>query len=293
LRALASDRILGILDNREWALVFWVLVLAIFVMAYRPTRSQLPSLLKQLFWSPIGVALLAMTVYMSLLLLIAKRVHAWDLSLLKGTLLWYFGVATVMFFSAHEASKGSRSFRSLVLTNLQFAIVLEFIVNLYVFNIFVELLLVPILVSIAGIAAVAETKPEHKPVKTIMDVALAGFGIYLLIYAVVGIVSDFQGFASLPNLNAFLLPIILTILLVPFLYVLTVYMAYESIFNRVEWFLRRKSKLVGFAKRRVFRICLLRLSKVRRFSGPFAAELGGAESRADVIRIVRLFDAGR
>ena len=73
------------------------------------------------------------------------RVHAWDLSLLKDTLLWYFGVATVMFFSAHEATRGSRSFRSLVLKNLQFAIVLEFIVNLYVFNIFVELLLVPIL----------------------------------------------------------------------------------------------------------------------------------------------------
>ena len=89
------------------------------------------------------------------------------------------------------------------------------------------------------------------------------------------------------------MPIILTILLVPFLYILTVYMAYESVFNRVEWFLRPKKQLLGFTKRRVFRAGLFRLSKVKRFSGPFAAELGGAESRADVIRIVRLFEAGR
>jgi hypothetical protein len=278
LRALAGDQVLGILDNREWALVFWVLVLAIFVVAYRPTRSLLPSLLKQLFWSSLGVALLAMTIYMSLLLLVAMRVHAWDLSLLKDTLLWYFGVATVMFFSAHEATKGSRSFRSLVLKNLQFAIVLEFIVNLYVFNIFVELLLVPILVLIVGIATVAETKPEHKPVKKVMDIALAGFGMYLLLYAVVSIASNFQGFADMANLKEFLLPIILTILLVPYLYVLTVYMAYESIFKRVEWFLRRKKKLIGYAKRQVFRTCLLRLSKVKRYSGPFAAELGGQKA---------------
>jgi hypothetical protein len=289
---MTGDRGLGILNSREWALVFWVMVLATFVVVYRPTRSHLPPLLRQLFWSSIGVALLAMTVYMSLLLLAAERVEAWDLSLLKDTLLWYFGVATVMFFSAHEATKGNRSFRSLVLKSLQFAIVLEFIVNLYVFNIFVELLLVPILVLIAGIAAVAETRPEHRPVKKIMDVALAGFGIYLLVHAVVSIMSDFQGFASLANLKAFFLPIILTILLVPYLYVLTVYMAYESIFNRLEWFLRRRKKLVGYAKRQVFKTCLLRLSKVKRFSGPFAAELGEAESRADVTRIVRLFDTG-
>jgi hypothetical protein len=288
-----GDRVLVTLNNREWALVFWVLVLAIFVVAYRPTRSQLPSLLRQLFWSSIGIALLAMTVYVSLLILVARRIHAWDPVLLKDTLLWYFGVATVMFFSVHEVSKGSRSFRSLVLTNLRFAIVLEFIINLYVFNIFIELLLVPILALIAGIAAVAETRPEHKPVRTSMDVLLACFGIYLVIHAVVSIVSDFQGFASFQNMQAFLLPITLTILLVPFLYLLTVYMAYESVFNRVEWFLRRKEQLVGFAKRRVFRACLLRLSKVKRFSGPFAAELGGAESRVDVIRIVRLFEAGR
>ena len=198
-----AGRVLVTLNSREWALVFWLLVLAIFIVAYRPTRTQLPSLLKQLFWSPIGVALLAMTVYVSLLILVARRVHAWDLVLLKDTLLWYFGVATVMFFSVHEASKGSCSFRSLVVTSLRLAIVLEFIINLYVFNIFVELLLVPILALIAGIAAVAETKPEHKLVNTSMDVLLACFGIYLIIHTVVSIVSDFQGFASFRTYRRF------------------------------------------------------------------------------------------
>jgi hypothetical protein len=108
----------------------------------------------------------------------------------------------------------------------------------------VELLIVPIMVLITGIASVAETKPEHKPVKKIMDVALASFGIYLLIHALVSILSNFHSFATLANLKAFLLPIILTFLLVPYLYVLTVYMAYESIFNRLEWFLRRKKQVV-------------------------------------------------
>lgn len=283
---------MSVLDNREKALVFWLLVLAVVVVAYKPSRSHLPSLLKQLLWSPIGVALLAMTVYVSLLLLTANRMNAWNLSLSKDTVLWFFGVAMVMFFSVHETSKGSRSFRSLVMKNLRFAIALEFIINLYVFNLLVELLLVPVLVLLAGVSAVAETKPEYKRVKTMMDVVLAGFGTYLLIYAVVSIVSDFQSFATLTSLREFLLPILLTVALVPYLYVLTVYMAYDSIFNRVEWFLRRKKKLAGFAKRRVLRACLFRLSKVKRFSGAFAAELGGAENRADIIRIVRQFDSG-
>ena len=141
---------------------------------------------------------------------------------------------------------------------------------------------------IVGIATVAETKPEHKPVKTIMDIA--GW-LWNIPIAICGRRHRrISGVCRYGEPKRVLLPIILTILLVPYLYVLTVYMAYESIFNRLEWFLRRKKKLVGYAKRQVFRTCLLRISKVKRFSGP-AAELGGAESRADVIRIVRLFDA--
>jgi hypothetical protein len=115
LRGWLGDYLLGSLNNREWALVFWVLILAVFLVAYQPTRLQFPQVLRQLLWSPIGVCLLAMTVYMSLLLLVAYRVEVWGLSLLKDTLLWYFGVAALMFFSVHEATKVGRTFRRLVL----------------------------------------------------------------------------------------------------------------------------------------------------------------------------------
>jgi hypothetical protein len=46
--------------NRDWALLIWSAIALIAALLSKPTRQALPGLLKLLFWSRVGVALLLM-----------------------------------------------------------------------------------------------------------------------------------------------------------------------------------------------------------------------------------------
>jgi len=284
-----GKRLLG-LNNREIALIAWVLVLVVGVLVWRDTRESVLNMLKIVASPNMAIPLLTMIAYVSLVLAGAYKVGAWDFSLLKTTLFWFFGAALVMFFTANETTRNDGYFRKVVTRNLQFAVVLEFIVNLYVFNIFVELVLLPVLAFIAMLAAVADTKPEYKPVRTLTNIVTTGFGIYLLGYAIVQIVGDFRGFATLRNVNEFMLPIMLTLVLLPYLYALALYMAYELLFTRIRILIKDR-KLARFAKWHVFKTCRLRLSKVNRFASGPHAKLYDARDRAEVSQVMGEFKA--
>jgi hypothetical protein len=280
------------LNNREIALVAWLLVLVVAVLVYRGTRGSALAVLKTVASPQMLIPLLAIVAYISLVLAGAYKVGAWDFSLLKTTLFWFFAAALVMFFTANEATRNNGYFRKVVIRNLQLAVVLEFVVNLYVFNLVVELALVPVLAFIAMLGAYAETEPQYKPVRTLTTVVTTGFGLYLLGYAIVQIVRDFEGFATLRNLNDFMLPIILTLVLIPFLYVLALYMAYQLMFTRLR-FLIKDRRLARFAKWQVFKTCRIRLSKVNRFASGLAAKLYAARDRAEVMQAMEDFKTHR
>ena len=276
------------LSNREIALLIWLAVLFIFILAYRPTRQFLGPLSKVVFFSKVSVALLAMLAYVSFTALIFHWLglaHWW---MIKDALFWFFGTAVVLLFNTSQASKEDHFIRRIALDNLKFAVVLDFILNLHVFNLAVEIILLPFLAMLAMLAVAASIKAEYKTERKFINRIIAAIGLGLLIYALVTIVDDPRSFATAKNMEDFLTPIVLTLALLPFVYAAALFGAYGEMFVQVS-FRIHDEKLLAYAKRQIVLACQFKLGKVNRFAKDFVHKLGGVKSRGEVLEVINAF----
>ncbi len=232
-----------------------------------------------------------MLAYVALVIVAFAEVGLWHLWMLKDTLFWLFGTAIILLANLEKATKEEHHFRKLALDNLKFAVVLDFVLNLYVFKVFVELLLLPVLAFLAMLAVVAGTKDEYAPAKKLVNAVTALIGFGFLIYAVLSMTHDFHDFATLKNLEDFLVPIILTVTFLPFVYGVALFSTYELLFVRLNLRLRDNQELATYTKRRVLKVCGLRLRKVNRFAKEFANKVTIFSTEADVRDVMNEFEA--
>jgi hypothetical protein len=96
--------------------------------------------------------------------------------------------------------------------------IVEFVANFYVFPLLVEMIVIPVLMAVYAMQAVAGTKAEYATVKKLLDGTAIAFGVVLVAYAVVRTASDAANLASSQTLMEFALPILLTAGFLPFVY---------------------------------------------------------------------------
>ena len=281
------------LSNREIALLIWLAVFLVGVIVYRPTRRSLGPLFKLIFFSKVSIILLFMLAYVSFIALILhwlSLAHWW---MLKDALFWFFGTAIILVFNTNKAAEEEHYFKKLALDTLTFAVVLDFIVNLYTFNLAVELVLMLFLAIVAALAAVAATKDEYKPAKKFLNGVLVVVGFGLLSYSLAKIFADLRSFATVKNLEDFLTPISLTLTLLPFLYGVALYSAYEWAFVQVGFRVHDDKDLLAYTKRQVILACQLSPRRVHRFTKDFVHKLGGVEGHGEVREVINEFKAIR
>lgn len=206
--------------------------------------------------------------------------------MIKDTILWFFGVAFVMLINSIKATEYERYFKNVILDNLKLIVLLEFITNLYVFNLAVELIFMPILFIIVMISVFAERKEENRQVKKAFDYILGIIGICFILFAFANIFIDFHSFANVGNLRSFLLPPILTIVFLPFMYFFTLYTMYESYFLRLDIFNENKA-ITRYAKRKIFALCHLNLKMLNKLSKEI--KVMKINNKNDVLTILQRF----
>lgn len=281
------------LNNREMAIALWLVVLLIWSLSKSRVRSTMFAALRTLLLTRLVILLTAMLVYVGLTVLFFSELSLWDASLTKDTVFWTIGTAFVFLFNVNEATQNERFFRKILLDSLKVVLVLEFIVNLYSFRLWVELLVVPILFIVGAMSGVASTDENYRPVKRLADIILTVFGLSAVIFTASNIVSDFQGFASSDNLQAFLLPPLLTLAYLPFLYFAALLITYESLFLRVDILLKKDKALARFTKRRILAACHADLGKLGSFSREYTKELLKLNDRTDVLDLIASFNRNR
>ena len=65
--------------------------------------------------------------------------------------------------------------------------------------------------------------------------------LLFLSYAIYNIIVDVHSFATINNFKEFLLPVVFTILFLPFIYMLALYLTYDLIFMRISFLIKDKS----------------------------------------------------
>jgi hypothetical protein len=257
--------IISVLNNREISVVIWLLIVFLWALSVSSVRQSIFGLFKAFFVKIIIVPFAVMLLYVLLTVLIFKKVGFWDISALKDTILWTIGTAFATFLSLNKVAGDENFFRKALLDNIKLVLILEFIVNLYSFNLIIELILVPIVTFIVMLNAVAELKPEYKQARVFLDYTLGIVGLVLIVFTFRELFVDFQNFATLKTLRDFFLPPIFTIAFLPYVYLIALYMQYESLFTRID-FANKDADLARYAKRKILAACHLDLSKLNKFS---------------------------
>ncbi len=255
-----------IFSNRELALFIWGIIFLVLILFFSDIRISIIEVVKALSKKQIIISILMAAIYSIIIIYILSIVNFWNISFLKGSIFWFLGAAFVMMMQNNDARTDKTFFRKILKDNLKLILLLEFILNFYFFSLAVELILLPILVFITALAAVAQTKEEYKPVHKLLENALSLIGTIFIIIAIYKVINEFNNFASVDSLKSFLLPIILTVLFLPYLYLLALYSSYELLYVRIDLRKHEEKDLYSYAKRKIFLNCKFNLSKIRKIS---------------------------
>jgi len=189
-------KILGF-NNREIATAIWFIIIFLWALSISDVRRSIGNLLKAFFNKKIVIPLIAMLLYIVFMVVVFNKIGFWDISATKDTILWTLGTAFTMFFSLNKVTQDNNYFKNLILDNLKFVLILEFVVNLFSFSLPAELIVIPIVSFIVMLNAYTEAKPEYKQVRNLFNFILGVFGLILLAFTVKEIILDFHNFASL------------------------------------------------------------------------------------------------
>lgn len=253
-----------IFSTRELSMLIWIFVGLTLMMFNKDIRISFVEIFKLFFGKQIGRIFLLMTVYVTLTLFLLKKFGTWDFSLLKDTLFWFVSVALVLFFSINNA-KNIHFFKDIVKDSFKWSIALEFFVNYYTFSFRTELILMPTIFLLAGINAYSQTDKKYDQVSKFLTNIFAIIGMTFFLYVSYKTFYNYQEFFTLHTLFSFLLPPILTVLLVPFLYLLALYMNYEILFIHVD-FMTNDSDKRKILKKEIILLANLNLNRLIRIS---------------------------
>ncbi len=248
---------IGQFNNRELAITIWIIILAVWAVSSKKIRPSVVSLVKAFFACKLTLGYVAMGMYISVVLIVLRYIGVWRKTSPATILIWIICVAFMMLFKSDHANKHD-FFKSKVKENLRVVVIMEFIVNFYTLSFWLELLFIPLMAVIGGMMAIAERDSQYDPVRKLLNGFMVLVGIFLTGYAFRMAVLDFKGFATIATLESFVLPILLTLAFLPFVYLVAIYTTYESLFIRLQFFIKDQS-LLKYTKKRTLQVFHFRL----------------------------------
>jgi hypothetical protein len=126
-------------------------------------------------------------------------------------------------------------------------------------------MIVPIFAIIGGMKAIAERDKEYEIVNKFLNYILVATGLFLIFYAAYKVVTDFENFATIQNFESFYIPMLLSILFIPFVYITALLAAYETFFTRLQFFVPEKA-ILRYAKLKTILSIQFNLWKLNRWS---------------------------
>ena len=220
-------------NNRQWAAIAWLLVVALFVLSQRDTRRQVLAILRQLCHPKITVPLLLFAGYCAGVVKAGAALGWWTPARTADTVVWFGGAITLL-FRATEVARQRRFIRHSIVEPVRVAAIVVFFVGLFPLSLWAEMVLVPMVVLAVGVSVVASERSEDAAAKRLVDSVLTAGGLALLGWATYRAIREWAIVDSADTVRALLLPIWATAAVVPVVYLFSVLIGYETVALRIR-----------------------------------------------------------
>jgi len=202
------------LNNREIAALIWIGI--VFLLALR--KGAGPALLnlgRSLLNPRLGLPLIALVAYVAAVLLALSELDLWGFGLLPYAVVWLLAVGLPLWFAA--GTQNPTALRRGLGAALSLTVAVEVFVNLAVAPLLVELVALPVITVLILVPLVAQGHPESAPAVGPAEWLVSLLGLAAIVFVIVSIATNWEGFDKLQAVRELLLPIILTVALLPFL----------------------------------------------------------------------------
>jgi hypothetical protein len=281
------------LNNREWAILFWLGVFMLWALAHRDIRSSFGAVLRSFLEPKILVPLGLMAIWVAVEVGVASKIGIWEGTLLKDTAIWFVTLGVVLSFNFEEASSDPKFLRRRMIAALLPIAALEVLLDISVLPLIAELILQPLLALLVMMAAVSKTDNRYLQAERLFVGILAAITLSLLARALLHLITNWENLDKTNLLLEVILPGWLTIALLPFIYLLAVYAAYELAFMRINWrspdgtlvrWRRNLALLTGLG---------INANEIASFAGPWPHRLAQADSFSEASGVVKEFRDAR
>ena len=232
--------ILNVFNNRELASATLIIIFFAWMMIkHSEVRSSLGCVAQTMLQKTILITLATLAAYTTLVVFILERIDVWNVGQLKNTILWFVFIAFVQLLKTTKVSEPIEFLRESLNSQLKLIVLIEFLVAFHSYSFVVELILVSLLTFLSCCSAFA-VKPEHEPVKKLVDVIIAILGLFLLIDSLLSIYSEPTKFFSIGTFRDFLVPMLLSVSLLAYIYCFYYFLAYERAFLKAKIYTKSK-----------------------------------------------------
>lgn len=219
-------------NNREIAIGIIILVLIIFMFLYKKTRKSLFIVLVSLFNKHFIRVYIEILLYTFIMVSVLYKCGYWKFIYTKDTLLWIFVSALYLSYKVADNKDDEKLFYNLLKNSIGVALVLDFLLNIYTFPIIIELVVIIILIFLTMMIAFAENSPNKNKYNQVHKLLIGintYIGINILIYLIFEVINNLDSLLTLETLKEFMLPIIFTVMFIPYLFYLLIRLSYEKI----------------------------------------------------------------
>lgn len=233
----------------------WLILAITVVFINKKTRNSALDVVKTACKKQLITPFLIMIVYAFLLTSLFSITKFWEWKYLKDILVWVLFVGVPVCFGAVTKGLKKNYFKNMIIDNLKFIVLIEFLLSTFTFNFYVELIMIPFITFVYLLEAVANTDEELKTAKKIFSVFLAIIGFTVLGFTLNIAINDYRKLGVNETLVAFFIPFVLSILYVPIAYFFALYAKYEIIFFRVTWHKGWSKKQTRIRKCEIYKAC--------------------------------------
>lgn len=238
-------------SSRELAAGIWLLVCLIASCAYlvsdETRRRHLRDVFVQATDRHILITIALSCIYIAAWIEVLYQLKVWTPALAKDTVIWFFVCGPVGIGSALANDSRGKPWEHAITPQIGAVLIVEWVINSYTLSLAWELLLQPLLAMIVMLNVVARTKKEYEEVARFLTGVQALIGFGLLAYVSARAFEDYKLSQLSETLRSVLMPVVLSILLLPWTYTLLLGSEYAAI-----WSALGRSRLDPKFRRRAF-----------------------------------------
>ena len=278
------------LNNRELASAILLAIGLIATCFSGSLRSKLLSLARAVFGWKLSTLWIT---YVSLVAAATYGLHRVGLGYpdsTKDAVLWGSIAGLVILFKFNEAVEAPRLLRYTLGGAFGATALVEFLANLYVFPLFVQLFFQPFAAVVKWSSIIAARDEKTLPAKRALDGLLVAMGLAVVFVVGRHLIQHHDEVDGRSTLLSFLQPVVLSVV-VAMTYIVALAASYELAFMRIGWGQPSRRHRVR-AKLALLVTLHVRLQEVHHFAGILPGQLADAASWRAARRIVRDYRSG-